>query len=328
MVEAASPDTIVAVRGLLADPRFELVIVPDAEPHTKPKALDYALPLVRGKYVVVYDAEDIPEPRQLRDTAERFAADPGMDCLQAVLDIDNASETWLAALYAGEYAGLFRLFLPFLARRRLPMPLGGTSNHFRASALREVGGWDAFNVTEDADLGVRLARLRYRTGTMPSRTGEEAPIGLDAWIGQRTRWSKGWMQTFVVHNRSPRRFLADIGWRGFLMFEIYVGSLILSPLLHSVFLVSLMLGWSGGHGVGDLWDAGYLGILVLGYGAAFALTVAGLIRAGKAWLIAFQLLLPIYWLLHAIATLRAAHELLTRPYFWAKTPHGRTRIER
>jgi hypothetical protein len=125
-----------------------------------------------------------------------------------------------------------------------------------------------------------------------------------------------------------RRFLDDIGWRGFLMFEIYVGGLIISPLLHTLFLISLSIGWSGGHGIRTVWDAGYIGILVLGYGAAFVLTVAGLMRARKAALIPYQLLLPIYWLLHAIATVRAAYELLTRPYFWAKTPHGRTRMTR
>lgn len=149
LVEQRSAQTVEAVTGILEDPRFELVIVPDASPRTKPKALDYALPLVTGDHVVVYDAEDIPARDQLRRAAARFAAQQDVDCLQAALAIDNDSENWLTALFAGEYAGLFGLLLPFLAHHRLPLPLGGTSNHFRLSALRRVGGWDAFNVTED-----------------------------------------------------------------------------------------------------------------------------------------------------------------------------------
>jgi cellulose synthase/poly-beta-1,6-N-acetylglucosamine synthase-like glycosyltransferase len=330
VVEAKSRETVEAVQGLLGDPRYSLVEVPAAIPETKPKALDYALPLVRGAHVVVYDAEDIPAPDQLRRAASRFAAEPEIDCLQAELAIDNARETWLTALFAGEYAGLFKLLLPLFARLRLPVPLGGTSNHFRTAALREVGGWDAFNVTEDADLGIRLARLRYRTGTLASRTGEEAPIGLDAWMGQRTRWIKGWMQCFIVHNRSPRQLLADMGWRNFLAFEIYVSGLILSALLHTVFLVTLGLRIATGGGVylTDPWDVAYLCVLILGYGGSAAVIAAGLLRAGQARLLPTQLLLPIYWLLHSAATVRAAHELLTRPYFWAKTAHGRTRVRR
>ncbi|RUT34495.1 glycosyltransferase [Arsenicitalea aurantiaca] len=331
VVEAKSRETVAAVEKILADPRFELVRVPDGPPRTKPKALDYALPLARGQFVVVYDAEDIPDPDQLRLAAARFAADPGLDCLQAELVIDNGSESWLTAMFSAEYGGLFGLLLPLLARWKLPMPLGGTSNHFRLRSLRELGGWDAFNVTEDADLGVRMARLRYRCETFVSRTREEAPITLDAWMAQRTRWMKGWMQTFIVHNRNPVRFLRDIGWRGFLAFQIYVGGLIVSALLHTVFMASLALFIVNGDswfGLSDGWDLAYIAILVLGYGGSFALAIAGLVRLGQKRLIFHQLLLPVYWVLHSAATLRAARELITHPYFWAKTRHGATRMRR
>jgi len=331
VVESRSEETVAAVRQVLVEPTFELVVVPDAPPHTKPKALNYALPLVRGEFVVVYDAEDIPAPDQLRRAASEMTADPGLDCLQAELLIDNAAENWLTALFAGEYAGQFGLLLPFLARLRLPMPLGGTSNHFRTRSLREMGGWDAFNVTEDADLGTRLSRLRYRTATLSSQTHEEAPISLLAWMAQRTRWMKGWMQTFIVHNRSPRRFLEDIGWRGFLAFEIYIGSMIISALLHSVFLASFVASLVFGFRTGlvfDIWDVVSMLILLLGYGGAGALVVVGLLRLGQPQLLPHQLGLPLYWVLHSIATLRALHELLFRPYFWAKTEHGRTRMRR
>jgi len=330
VVELRSDATVAAVRKILDEPSFELVIVPEAPPHTKPKALNYGLPLVRGEHVVVYDAEDIPAPDQLRRAASTFAANPGLDCLQAELTIDNAAENWLTALFAGEYAGQFGLMLPLLARLRLPMPLGGTSNHFRVRSLRELGGWDAFNVTEDADLGTRLSRVRYRSAILASQTREEAPISLAAWMAQRTRWMKGWMQTLIVHNRSPRRLLEDIGWRGFLAFEIYVGSMIVSALLHMVFLASFvaaLLGLRSGLVI-DAWDAVSMLILLVGYGGAGALAVAGLLRLGQPRLLIRQLGLPLYWLLHSIATVRALHELLVRPYFWAKTEHGRTRMRR
>lgn len=330
VVEARSLDTLDAVRRELADPRFELVVVPDASPTTKPKALNYALPLVRGEHVVIYDAEDIPDPGQLRLAASRFAEHTELDCLQAELVIDNAGENALTALFAGEYAGQFGLMLPLLARLRLPMPLGGTSNHFRVAALREVGGWDAFNVTEDADLGVRLSRLRYRTATIASRTREEAPVTLESWMLQRTRWVKGWMQTFIVHNRRPRQFLEDIGWRGFLAFQIYVGSLILSAPLHAVFMLALMVSiWLPPRGEGGgAWEIVGLLVVIIGYGGAGALVVAGLARMGRRDLLGWQLLLPFYWLLHSVAMVRALNELLTRPYFWAKTRHGQTRLNR
>jgi cellulose synthase/poly-beta-1,6-N-acetylglucosamine synthase-like glycosyltransferase len=322
---------VAAVKAVLDDDRFELVQVPDALPRTKPKALNYALPMARGAHIVVYDAEDIPNRDQLRLAAGAFAANVGVDCLQAELLIDNARENTLTALFAGEYAGQFGVMLAALARWGLPMPLGGTSNHFRTTSLREMGGWDAFNVTEDADLGVRLARLRYTTDMLPSQTGEEAPISITAWMRQRTRWMKGWMQTFIVHNRHPHALLRDLGWKGFAAFEIYVGSMILSPVLHTVFLTSMLVRFLAGRPPlsPSMLETGLLVLLVIfGYGGSFALVAAGLLRLGQKRLLAAQLLLPFYWVLHSIATARAAVELLTRPHFWAKTTHGLTRLER
>lgn len=330
IVEARSLATVAAAVAELWDPRFELVVVPDANPRTKPKALNYALPLVRGRYLVVYDAEDIPDPGQLRLAASTFAARPDLDCLQAELTIDNARESLTAALFAGEYAGQFGLMLPLLARLGFPMPLGGTSNHFRLSALRRVGGWDPFNVTEDADLGLRLARLHLKTETIASQTREEAPISMGAWLKQRTRWMKGWMQTFIVHNRNPLELLRDLGWSGFLGFHIYVGSMILSAPLHSIFLVSsIVAGFLPHHAVAfSAWDLATAAVIFIGYGGPAALVVAGLARLNRRDLLLQQLLLPAYWLLHSVAAVRALWELVTRPYFWAKTEHGRTRARR
>lgn len=194
--EADDIETIGALHALKLPPHFEIVEVPDRAPRTKPKALNYALAGARGDYVVIYDAEDRPHPEQLREAHGHFAAAAeDVVCLQAPLVIGNARESWLSALFSLEYSGLFRRLLPFLGARRQPMPLGGTSNHFRMAVLREVGAWDPYNVTEDADLGMRLFRLGYRAETLTRYTVEDAPIDERVWLGQRSRWFKGWMQT-------------------------------------------------------------------------------------------------------------------------------------
>ncbi|QQR36022.1 glycosyltransferase [Devosia oryziradicis] len=323
VVEARSVETIKAVRAGLADPRFSLVTVPDAMPRTKPKALDFALPLCRGEHVVVFDAEDVPDPDQLWKAALRFRDDDDLVCLQASLVIDNNRRNWLAALFAGEYAGLFLVLLPALARWRLPMPLGGTSNHFRLRALRELGGWDAYNVTEDADLGLRLARRKLRVDVLASATRETAPTQLGPWIGQRTRWMKGWMQTFIVHNRDPGRLIAEMGLPSFLVVEALLLGMILAPMLHCGFAIVLLIrGFAGlGWFDSDVWSAFYIAVLALGYGSALAMTVLGLLRLGRMALLPAQAGLPVYWLLMGYATLRAAIELLWRPFYWFKSPH-------
>lgn len=330
VVESRSAATVAAVRHELSDPRFELLVVPDALPRTKPKALNYAMPLVSGEYVVVYDAEDIPEPGQLRLAASTFALHPEIACLQAELVIDKARESVLAALFAGEYAGQFGLMLPLLARLELPMPLGGTSNHFRVETLRQLGGWDSFNVTEDADLGVRLARRGLKTATIASRTGEEAPLTISPWLKQRTRWMKGWMQTLIVHNSDWRGLLRDLGWRSFLGFQIYVGSMVLSAPLHTMFLASLV--WtllSPGQPVPfGIWDALAAIIFIIGYAGPALLVFMGLKRLGRRDLLVQQLALPWYWILHSAAAVLALVELVANPHFWAKTVHGKTRLHR
>jgi len=332
VVESTSPKTISAVRKTLHNPHFELIIVPKSAPHTKPKALNFALPFVRGEHLVIFDAEDIPEPDQLILSATQFANDISIDCIQAELVIDNDAESWLTTLFCAEYSGLFGIMLPALSRWKFPMPLGGTSNHFRTSSLLEVGGWDAFNVTEDADLGLRLSRLRYKTGILYSKTYEEAPVSLKPWLAQRTRWMKGWMQTFIVHNRYPKAFLKDAGWKNFLVFQVYVGSLIISAPLHTIFLLALIFRFYEAKLQGfenfNNWLLVYLFFLIAGYSATILHSIIGLIRLKKfkaLWLIPT---LPLYWALSGLASLFAAYELMVKPYFWAKTKHGVTKKNR
>lgn len=324
VVEQRSPKTVEAVRRHLGDARFSLIEVPHALPLTKPKALDFALPFCRGEFIAVFDAEDRPEPDQLRLAVNQFRRAPHIHCIQARLVIANGARGPLPALFAGEYAALFAIFLPALARWGAVMPLGGTSNHFRLASLRAIGGWDAYNVTEDADLGVRLARRRLDCGTSSAATFEDAPETLRVWMGQRRRWMKGWMQTVLVHNRHPDQLLRDLGWWRFLVFEIVVFGMILSPLLHTGFmLVCLGAALTGNLDLTrlDLWSASCLCVFALGYGIAFAIHILGLVRTGQARLIPWQALLPIYWIAVAWATLRALIDLTTKPYHWIKTAH-------
>ncbi|MDQ0511670.1 glycosyltransferase [Ancylobacter amanitiformis] len=197
VIEADDPQTAAALADHANRPGFEVLIAPGAGPRTKPKALNAALPFARGSIVGIFDAEDIPDPDQLRRVCALFASRGGakIGCVQARIAIDNVADSWITRQFAAEYAGHFDVLLPLLGGCRLPFPLGGTSNHFRREVLEEIGGWDPYNVTEDADLGVRLVRHGWKAAVIDSTTGEEAPRRFHAWLRQRTRWYKGWMQT-------------------------------------------------------------------------------------------------------------------------------------
>ena len=213
VVEQRDIETFSRIVELRLPGRYEVVVAPSGKPQTKPRALNIALSSARGELIVVYDAEDIPAPDQLRSAASRFAADKDLDCLQARLAIRNHGESWLSKLFAIEYAILFDVINPGLCALNLPIPLGGTSNHFRVRSLVGVGAWDEWNVTEDADLGIRLSRFGYRVKALDSDTWEEAPFEIGNWFRQRVRWQKGWMQTLIVHSRRPIFFWRDLGPR-------------------------------------------------------------------------------------------------------------------
>ena len=234
--EADDIETIEACRSAIAgagSSHFSIVIVPDGEPKTKPKALAYALPLCIGSLVVIYDAEDRPDVFQLREANGEFQhGPPNLACVQAPLVIHNSTESWLSRLFAIEYSALFDGLVPMLSKVGSPVPLGGTSNHFKRSVLDNLGGWDPYNVTEDADLGVRMARAGYCTGTLRLPTYEESPITVDVWIKQRTRWFKGWYQTWLVHMRNPATTARDLGFRNTIVFQLMLAGMAISALVH------------------------------------------------------------------------------------------------
>ena len=336
ILEADDQATIGAVRKRVGRAPYQLVIVPPIGPRTKPKALSFALAFARGEFVTVYDAEDRPHPWQLREAYAAFSRE-GRDlaCLQSALVIDNGSANWLARLFTIEYAALFDGLLPALAKLGMPLPLGGTSNHFRRAALEAVGGWDPYNVTEDADLGIRLARFGYRAATIGLPTLEEAPVTLGPWLRQRTRWFKGWMQTWLVHTRRPVRLTRELGPRGLLGFNLVATGLIVSSLVYPIYLATI-LGLAsnplGLWGDGGVFAAMMLGVdlfnLVAGYVAMALLGGRSLSVRGRASEARGMALLPVYWLLMSVAAYRAVFELFVRPHHWEKTPHQRRRSSR
>lgn len=321
VLEADDPETLAAIREVPPDPAIEIIIVPARGPRTKPKALMTALPMATGDLVVVYDAEDRPGPGQLREAAETFAAaGERLGCLQAPLAIVNDRDGFLARFFAAEYDALFLVLLPALARFGCPMPLGGTSNHFRRAALEQSLGWDPYNVTEDADLGFRLARDGWRIGTITTPTLEEAPATFGDWLRQRSRWFKGWMQTLAVLLHRPRRLAGELGWRGLVVLVATLAGSLGSALVHLTCLAAFVVAWWVGGP--PSWAGLGAGVFVLGYAGSVAYKAVGLVRAGRPGLLPWLPLLPLVWLAMGLAALKAVADLWRRPYHWEKTPHG------
>jgi glycosyltransferase XagB len=319
-----------AVAQLTLPPQFEVIVVPAGKPQTKPRALNYALPFCRGELLTIYDAEDIPEPDQLDKAARRFAkAGPELACLQAQLTFFNPNENWLARQFTAEYAMLFGRLLPVLADHRLPLPLGGTSNHFRTDMLRAVGGWDPFNVTEDADLGLRLARHGYETGTLDSLTYEEANTSLPNWMRQRARWLKGFLATWLVHMRDPARLMRELGPAGFWTAQAVTIGVFASALLHPLCLVATFVllvlypVLPAGAGPAVIAIAGVnLLVFIAGYVLGIALTRDALRLRGIFGWRGTLATMPLYWLLMSGAAWLALWQFITAPFHWNKTEHG------
>jgi cellulose synthase/poly-beta-1,6-N-acetylglucosamine synthase-like glycosyltransferase len=321
-------ETLAALREHKLRPCIEIIKVPPGLPRTKPKALAYALPLCTGEFVTLFDAEDRPHPLQLIEAWQRFhAEDETLACLQAPLVITNASSSPLSRMFAFEYAGLFRGVLPWLAGLGALLPLGGTSNHFRRSALIEAGGWDAYNVTEDADLGLRLKRFGYRVGVLTHPTYEDGPEDLKTWLPQRVRWFKGWAQTWLVHMRSPRTLWKDLGPLSFLLMQILFLGMLVSALVHPVFLFTILyvivkLAWVGSLANLEivLVALGFVNILA-GYAAFVAIGIATLTLKEKVGIASIALQTPFHWMCLSLAAWLALWEIYRRPHHWNKTHH-------
>ncbi|MGJ4892398.1 glycosyltransferase family 2 protein [Bradyrhizobium sp. HKCCYLRH3099] len=328
VLEASDHETIEVASKLGLEGMFEIIRVPPSLPQTKPKACNFALQFARGEFLVIYDAEDRPEPDQLRKVVATFRkSSANTACLQCSLSYFNASENWLTRMFTLDYGLWFDQMLPGLDHLRIPIPLGGTSNHFKIDVLRKLHGWDPFNVTEDADLGVRLTQHGYRVGIVDSTTFEEASCHAGNWIRQRSRWMKGYMQTLLVHTRRPLRFMRMIGPLGFLGFVFFIGGTVLSGLLNPVFWL-LYLAWmiAAISGLEAVFPEPLLFLalfnLLAGNGALMFLNMLAPIRRGWLNLIPYSLTAFGYWVMLSIATYRGLWQLLRNPFYWEKTHHG------
>ena len=328
LVEADDPETPPALAQLTLGSRFEVLEVPPGYPQTKPKACNHGLASARGDLIVIFDAEDRPQPDQLRKAASAFAtAGSDVACFQARLGFWNPGTNLITRYCTAEYCAIFEITRPGLEWIGAPIPLGGTSNHFPTALLRELGGWDAFNVTEDADLGIRLARLGYRTRSLDSLTLEEANSRAGNWIRQQSRWIKGYIQTWLVHMRQPRNLRAQIGAGSSIHFTLTMLTPVLPVLLAP-------LGWT----VTLLWFVSLAGVAIpllpgwlllasavawlIGNAAGIIVWTVALRRCGHREIVPYTVLFHVHQLLKFVAAAKAIGQLVTRPSYWEKTQHG------
>ncbi|HKV02260.1 MAG TPA: glycosyltransferase, partial [Ktedonobacteraceae bacterium] len=331
LTEEDDAETRKAIRALSLPPHFKVLVVPDGKPRTKPRACNYGLMHAKGPYVVIYDAEDIPDPLQLKKAVLTFA-NHGTDvvCVQAKLNFYNIRQNLLTRWFTAEYSAWFDLILPGIQMAGFSLPLGGTSNHFRTGSLRALGGWDAYNVTEDCDLGLRLKRYRMNTVILDSTTLEEANPQLKNWLRQRSRWIKGYLQTYLVYMRHPLEDLRKGRLYDLFSFQVVIGSgtgvMFINPLMWVLLGLYIAFGRSVINIYHILFPGPilYLGAFCLIFGNFFYiyLYLLACMKKKEYYLLPWTLFIPIYWLLMSIAALYALFELLVKPHYWQKTVHG------
>ena len=331
LLEENDKQTIQKAREFDLPSNFEIVIVPDSKPKTKPKALNYGLKKARGKFIVVYDAEDVPEKNQLKKAIIAFEkAGKRVKCIQAKLNFYNPHQNVLTRIFTAEYSLWFDLVLTGLQSIHAPIPLGGTSNHFRKEDLHELMGWDAFNVTEDADLGMRIVKQGYRTAIINSTTREEANSSLSNWFWQRTRWIKGYMQTYFVHMRRPGEFLNKRREPHIITFQLVIGGKISSMLINPIMWILTIAYFLFRAKIGTTIESFfpqpifYMGIFSLVFGNFLYMYyyMMGCSKRGQSEIVRYVFLVPFYWLVISTAAYVAAYKLVKEPHYWSKTKHG------
>ena len=329
LLEENDTETIEKIRAESMPEHFKIVVVPHSNPKTKPKAMNYGLQHATGEYLVIYDAEDMPEPDQLKKAIVAFGKTSDRTiCVQAKLNFYNTDQNILTKIFTAEYSLWFDLILPGLQSIDAPIPLGGTSNHFKVSVLKELDGWDAFNVTEDCDLGMRLAKRGYKTAVVESTTYEEANSEPINWYNQRSRWIKGYIQTYFVHMRAPQNFKGRI--RDFLAFQIIVGGKIFSMFINPIFWLVTICYFAFRLQVGDFIESFFPGIIlhigvvsfVMGNFLYLYNYMIGCSKRGFDSLVKYIFLTPFYWLGMSLAAWKGVYEVIIKPHYWSKTVHG------
>lgn len=328
LLEADDAPTVQAALAVETDLAIDVVLVPPGEPRTKPRALNYGMQFAEGEMVTIYDAEDHPDPLQLRRAVAAFRrVGPEYACLQARLSFYGGHRNLLTRWFTTDYFTWFRLYLPGLSAMRAPIPLGGTSNHFRRDVLAQAGCWDPWNVTEDAELGIRLQRSGHRVGVLDSVTMEEPNVDVVNWVKQRSRWYKGYLQTSLDFVRRPRALVQDLGRRDAARVVLFVsGTPVLAVLnlwfwalstfwfmTRATFVADLFPGWTYYLALAA-WALGNLAVIYIGL-----LTVR---VVGRPEFLLAALLVPLYWILMSLAAIRALFQLITQPSYWEKTEHG------
>jgi cellulose synthase/poly-beta-1,6-N-acetylglucosamine synthase-like glycosyltransferase len=330
LLEADDEATIMAAAACKDAESITIVLVPPAEPRTKPKACNYGLLFATGDIVTIYDAEDLPEPLQLRRTVAAFhKSPPDVVCVQSKLRFHNSSQNLLTAWFTAEYNLWFGYLLPGMMQTGSPIPLGGTSNHLRREVLEELGGWDPFNVTEDADLGIRICAYGYRTMVLESTTLEEANSDPINWIRQRSRWYKGYLQTWLVHIRDPVALWRAIGGRAFIRSALVLGGTPIIAVLNIAFWLLTAL-WVLGQppAVESLfpWYVFFpaLVALVLGNGATLYMNLIAIREDDRGDLLGSAFSVPLFFLMMSVAAAKGVYQLVRNPSYWEKTAHGLT----
>ncbi|MBV9101586.1 MAG: glycosyltransferase [Candidatus Dormibacteraeota bacterium] len=328
LLEEDDIDTRTVVLNTELPSNFDVLIVPAEGPRTKPKACNYGLQFARGEYCVIFDAEDIPAPDQLKKALVVFRrSGKRIGCVQAKLNYYNPTQNIITKWFSLEYTAWFDFFLPGLVSLRLPVPLGGSSNHFPTRLLRDLGAWDPNNVTEDADLGMRLHRAGYQTALMESTTLEEANSDFVNWMRQRSRWGKGYFISWLVLMRHPWRLFRDVGWRGTASMQLTLGGTFGVALLNLlVWTLTLLWVLAQFDIIGYLfpWGIYYIGMLELLFGNFFFMYMGVWAASHRRSydLVHAGMLTPVYWLMASLAMLKAGIQSVTKPTFWEKTVHG------
>lgn len=331
LLEEDDKETIKRVKAMDLPKHFSVVVVPHSLPKTKPKACNYGLMHAKGEYVVIYDAEDVPEKTQLKKAVIAFEQLPEkVVCVQAKLNYFNPHQNLLTRVFTAEYSLWFDLILTGLQSLSAPIPLGGTSNHFKREALERVKGWDSFNVTEDCDLGVRLAKLGLTTAIVESTTLEEANSDLKNWVNQRTRWIKGYIQTYFVHMRKSHSYKHRWSIKEFLLFQLIVGGKMAALFINPLMWITTTLYFAFRPSLGPLIEPFfpgpilYMGTASLVIGNFFYVYsyMIGCAKRGQYSLIKYAYLVPFYWLVMSYAAYRALWQLIFKPHYWSKTKHG------
>jgi len=328
LLEESDTETIEAARAARPPSTMTIITVPRGAPQTKPKACNVGLFFARGDFLVIYDAEDKPDPDQLKKAVVAFSrAGENLVCVQAALNYWNVGENTLTRMFTVEYSYWFDYMLPGLDALRLPIPLGGTSNHFRTEALRKLGGWDPFNVTEDADLGIRASALGYSVGVVNSTTYEEANRAKGNWIRQRSRWIKGYMQTVLVHTRKPASLVRVAGpWQALGFMLLIAGTPITFLLVLPMYALFAAVFLFPSHIYAEVFPGWvlWLGLanLIIGNSLMIYVCMMGAFKRGRHELVLWALLNPLYWIMHSLAAYKALWQLATRPHYWEKTAHG------